>query len=72
MSLYREGVINVQRIADVAREWDTPSFEEFDERNAWRLFNAATYALTGRVVENPNATPRLHKVIDGICAVVQQ
>jgi len=24
-------------------------------------------ALTGRVVENANVTPRLHQVIDGVC-----
>jgi hypothetical protein len=67
MSMYRQDIINVQRIADVAREWDEPSFEEFNERNAWRLFNAATFALTGRVVENAAITPRLHQVIDGVC-----
>ena len=31
------------------------------------ILNAATFALTGKVVENPNATPKLHKVIDGVC-----
>jgi len=67
MSMYRQDIINVQRIADVAREWDEPSFEEFNERNAWRLFNAATFALTGRVVENAAITPRLHQVIEGVC-----
>ena len=67
MSMYRQDIINVQRIADVAREWDEPSFEEFNERNAWRLFNAATFALTGRVVENAAITPKLHQVIDGVC-----
>jgi len=68
MSLYREGVIGVQRIADVNREWEQPTFHDFQhERNAWRMFNAVTYALTGRVVENPNVTPKLHRVIDGIC-----
>jgi len=67
MSMYRQDIINVQRIADVAREWDEPSFEEFNERNAWRLFNAATFALTGRVVENAAITPKLHHVIDGVC-----
>ena len=55
---------------EVLREWDKPSFDEFNERNAWRLFNAATIALTGRVVENPTATPKLHKVIDGVCEYV--
>jgi hypothetical protein len=68
MSMYREGIINVHRIPDVLHEWEEPSFDEFkDERSAWRLFNAATFALTGKVVENPNATPKLHKVIDGVC-----
>lgn len=67
MQMYRDGIINVQRIADVAREWDEPSFEEFNERNAWRLFNAATYALNGRVSENPAVTTKLHQIIDGVC-----
>lgn len=68
MQMFRAGIINVQRIPDIMREWDTPTFDEFDKRNAWRLFNAATYALSGRVVERPEATPLLHRVIDGICS----
>jgi hypothetical protein len=68
MTMYREGIINVQRIPEVLHEWEVPSFDDFKgERSAWRLFNAATYALTGRVVEKPQATPMLHKVIDGVC-----
>ena len=68
MQMYRDGIINVQRIPDVLKEWDQPSFDEFTEkRSAWRLFNAATYALNGRVVENGHVTPKLHKVIDGVC-----
>jgi Domain of unknown function (DUF932) len=73
LGMYREGVINVQRIPEVLRQWDDPVFEEFRaERTAWRLFNAATYVLTGRVVENPNATPKLHKIIDGVCGRVER
>jgi hypothetical protein len=71
MELYRQGVIGVQRIADVVREWDTPTFEEFSERNAFRLFNGVTYALNGRIAENPSVTSRLHKVIDLACEHVQ-
>jgi len=67
MQLYRQGVVNVQRIATVASEWDAPTFEEFREKNAWRLFNAVTFALNGRVAENPGVTSQLHKVIDGVC-----
>ncbi len=68
MRLYREGVIGVQKIADVAREWDTPSFDEFkQDRSAWRAFNAATFALTGQVAEKPRVTADLHRILDLTC-----
>jgi hypothetical protein len=67
MKLYREGVLNLTRIADVAREWESPSFEDYDERSAWRLFNAVTYVLNGRIMENPASTPKLHQIIDVVC-----
>jgi ATP-dependent exoDNAse (exonuclease V) beta subunit len=74
LDLYRQGVINVTRIAEVIREWDQPSFdyEELAERSAWRLFNAATYTLTlaGRVVEDTAKTAKLHRVIDALCETV--
>jgi len=70
LGMYREGIINVTRIAEVVKEWDTPTFDDFSERNAWRLFNAATFCLAGRVVENPNTTSRLHQIIDGVCETV--
>jgi hypothetical protein len=71
MDLYRGNVLNVQRIADVEREWREPTFEEFkEEENAWRLFNAVTYVLNGRVVGEPRNTRELHRIIDGVCARV--
>lgn len=69
MELYRSGVINVQRIADVMNQWEHPDFD-WGDKTAWRLFNAATHALDGRVAENPVATAKLHQVIDGVCDVV--
>lgn len=69
MSMYRQGVIGVQRIADVCEQWDTPA-HDWGGRTAWRLFNATTFALTGKVVEQSDLTPRLHKVIDGVCHAV--
>jgi hypothetical protein len=66
MQLYRQGVINVTRIADVLNAYEAPPFE-WGDKTAWRLFNAATYALTGRVAEDPSITSRLHQVIDGFC-----
>ena len=67
LNMFRQGIVNIQRVPEVLHEWEEPSFEEFNERNAWRLFNAATFALTGRIIENANLTPRLHQVIDGVC-----
>ena len=67
LNMFRQGIANIQRVPEVLKEWEEPPPEEFDERNAWRLFNAATFALTGRVLENANLTPRLHQVIDGVC-----
>jgi hypothetical protein len=65
LTMYRKGIINLQRVPNVLDEWEKPSFEGFEERTAWRLINATTYALTGRIAENPSLTSRLHTVIDG-------
>lgn len=67
LQLYRAGVINLQRIADVVAGWDDPPHPEWGERTAWRLFNATTHALAGRIAENPGITRRLHDVIDAVC-----
>ena len=66
MNLYRQNVIGVQRIPDVLGQWEHPAFD-WGERTAWRLFNAATHVLAGRVAENPVITRQLHQVIDGVC-----
>ena len=68
MSMFRQGVINVQRIADVLDQWERPAYLEWGDRTAWRLFNAATYVLIGKVVENSELTPRLHQIIDAVCS----
>lgn len=67
MQMYRRGVINVTRIQDVLEAYEHPDFEWGDQRTAWRLFNATTFALTGKVTENPKATSDLHSIIDGVC-----
>jgi len=72
MMLYREGVISVQRIADVAEQWHEPAFAEWGPPTAWRLFNAVTFALLGKVVEQSSLTPRLHRVIDGVAHIVEE
>jgi hypothetical protein len=66
MRMYRRGVINVTGISHVLSAYEQPP-HDWGAPNAWRLFNAATYALKGRVAENPQATRQLHTIIDGIC-----
>jgi hypothetical protein len=67
MQLYRCGAITVTKIADVLGHYENPPFD-WGDRTAWRLFNAVTYALSGRVVENPKATTELHGILDAIAA----
>lgn len=70
LSLYRSGVINLQRVPEVMHEWERPS-HEWGDKTLWRLFNATTFSLTGKVAENPAVTTVLHRVIDGVCERVQ-
>lgn len=66
MQMYRQGIINLTRIADVVDAYDNPP-HDWGDQTAWRLLNAATFALNGRVMENADVTPRLHRIIDGVC-----
>jgi hypothetical protein len=69
MTMYRKNIIGVQRIADVANQWDNPA-HDWGNKTAWRLFNAGTFALNGRVAENPTLTQGLHQVVDSFCEEV--
>lgn len=69
MEMFRRDVINLQRIPDVLQQWNEP-VHDWGAKSGWRLFNAATFALTGRVAENPKATSDLHKIVDAVCEPV--
>ena len=69
MRMYRDGAINVQRVATVLDQWENPT-HDWGEKSAWRLFNAATFALNGKVAEDPTLTRKLHDVIDSTCQVL--
>ena len=71
MTLYRRGVINVTRIADVLEAYENPP-HDWGSETAWRLFNATTFALTGKVSEAPHLTTELYQVIDGACQHVDR
>jgi len=67
MRFYRRGAINLTRIPDVIDAYENPP-HDWGEPTAWRLFNAATFALRGRVAENPAATKTIHAILDDVCA----
>lgn len=69
MQLYRAGVINVTRIAEVLDTYEKPPFD-WGRETAYRLFNAATFTMNGRIMEAPGTTARLHEVIDDLCEEV--
>jgi hypothetical protein len=50
------GVIGPHALPVAIKEWRTPSFPTFAEsKNAWRLYNALTFALGKRAKTNPQA-----------------
>lgn len=70
LDLYRQDVIGVQAIGHVLKAYEEPP-QDWGSKSAWRMFNAATYALAGKVAERPDLTKRLHQVIDGVYETVQ-
>lgn len=65
MRMFQEHVINVQRIPDVLQQWNEP-VHDWGRKAVWRLFNATTFALNGRVAENLQATAMLHRICDDV------
>jgi hypothetical protein len=59
LRLFETGVINLTRIPYVLDVYKHPPHDR-DGKTAWRLFNAVTFILAGKVAENPAATPRTY------------
>jgi len=66
IQLYKDGVLNQQRIPEVLAAYEKPPHDWGDE-TAWRLFNCVTHSLTGKVAEAPHLTRQLHRTLDGVC-----
>ena len=43
--LFGKNIVSPRQLTVVKQEWLKPSFEEFQPRNLWSLYNAGTYAL---------------------------
>lgn len=56
---FEVGIIGPHALPIAIAEWRKPSFPEFaSEKNAWRLYNALTFALGKRAKTNPQAHAR--------------
>lgn len=69
MQMYRKEVIGVQAIGHVLKAFDDPP-HDWGDKSCWRLFNAATFALAGRVAERPTITRDLHTILDDVAYAV--
>jgi len=64
-------VVPVTKIPDLLKQWREPNHPEFREnRTAWRLFNAFTEILKGRLTELPKRCEALHGLMDGACGLI--
>ena len=45
--MYGHGIITPRQIPVVKKEWLTPSYTDFEDRNVWSFYNACTEALKG-------------------------
>jgi hypothetical protein len=53
---FEAGIVGPRALPLAVREWRSPSFPQFTEaKNAWRLYNALTFALGKRATLNPQA-----------------
>jgi hypothetical protein len=72
MECYRRGIVNLQRIGAVNREWYEPAVDH-GGRTVWRFFNATTAALKAKsasqLIQLPKRTIDLHLLLDEFCDV---
>ena len=59
------GIVPVTKVPALLSEWRKPSFDQFQERTAWSLFNAFTFVLKGNQQALPGRTVALHSLLDG-------
>ncbi len=52
---YEQGILTQRSLPKAIAEWRQPSFEDFDEKNYWRMQNGITLAIGKRAQSNPQA-----------------
>lgn len=70
MEMFRRGIINCTRIPEVHDQWQNPTCD-YGEKSIYRLFNATTWSLKPKVIEQPRLTQDLHRLMDHACGEPQ-
>ena len=58
------GVCPNRLVPSVLKEWRHPTYEVFQKRSVWSLFNSFTEVLKGNLAELPRRTAALHGLLD--------
>lgn len=66
MQMFRRGIINCTRIAEVLDQWEHPTCD-YGPKTVYRLFNGTTWSLKPKVIEQPRLTQQLHELMDTVC-----
>lgn len=68
--LYGRGLISPRQLSVAKDQWIKPTYEEFQERNAWSLYNAITEAFKScspqEIMENHVALHEHFRALDGV------
>jgi hypothetical protein len=66
-------ILPASKVSDLLQEWRTPRHLEFRAggKTAWRLFNAFTEVLKGRLDDLPRRTQALHRLLDRACGLLR-
>lgn len=70
---FEQGIVSHRVLPEVIKRWREPGFDDFETRDAWRLLNAYTSALTPRAKSNPQeharVTMRVNGLLDGFIGI---
>lgn len=66
LKAFDQGIVSHLLLPKVIKEWRTPSFEDFQPRTLWSLFNAFTTVLSPRVKSNPQQFAALTMRLNGL------
>lgn len=65
---YEHKIVSHRQLPKIIQHWREPSFEDFEERTLWALFNAFTTVMNDRAKTNPQQHARDTMKLQGLLA----